>query len=326
MLPFRPRHARIVTAAVLGAVVFSCRRPPATPPAVARVDGEPVAAEDLRTEIARVRAESEDRTVPEPAGFAVLRRAVMEQVIERRLLLAEAQRRGVQVADREVEEALARRRNGRAEELAAASPPDGSSDGATDAADGAAALRARTRDQLLVDRLLLREVVARTALGPDEARDYYKAHPDEFRRGDQVRVLHLVVPRREDAEALRRELTRGTDFSRVAREHSTSPDARQGGDLGFFERGRMPPEFDEACFRLGRGQVSDVVKTDYGFHLFKLTDRREASVVPFAKAEAGIELRLRRDAIEKAQVAYVQRLREHAKVEVFDMELEKVAP
>jgi parvulin-like peptidyl-prolyl isomerase len=240
--------------------------------------------------------------------LAAFRRAVLESMIERRLLLAEAGRLQLSVTDREVDEALARRHG----------------EGVPKNPEELARLRAVTRDQLLSDRALLREVVARVAIPPAEVKAFYEAHLEEFARGEQVRALQLVVPTRPDAEALRKELVRGTEFEKLAREQSTSPDARAGGDLGWFERGRMPPQFDEACFGLRKGQLSEVVETPYGFHLFKLVDRRAASVAPFATVEAAIELRLRRDAIARAQAAWLDRLRAASDVRIVDEELEKV--
>lgn len=315
---------RLVLVALVA--LAACRQEEPAPPVVARVADEPILAEALARELARTRAESAAAGAPDEgaldeapsAGAAseadrdTLKRTVLESMIERRLLLQEARRLGLGVVEHEVEAALARRHEalGGVED-AAFSPEDD------------AALRERTRDQILIERLLLREVAARVALGPDEARAWYDAHQDQFRSDEEVRASHVLVATREEAEAVRREAVRGQDFARLASERSQSPDSLTGGDLGFFVRGAMPEAFD-VCFSLRKGEVSDVVESAYGFHVFKVTDRRDGRVIPFADVEEQLELKLRRDAVEDAQVAYARRLREKAGVVVFDDVLAQV--
>ncbi len=130
---------------------------------------------------------------------------------------------------------------------------------------------------------------------------------------------------RGKAEEILKRARGGEDFAVLAKEFSKDPvSAEKGGDLGWFGRGQMPPEFDEVCFKLRKGQVSDVVQTPYGFHLFKVVDRREGSVKPFAAVESKIELELRREAVARAQQALLEKLRQEANVVVVVAEVDKV--
>lgn len=305
-LPAVPASRLLAACSLVSVALLSCEEPPALPPAVAWLGEEPIRAPELVAELARARAEGALEVRPNGEDLAAFRRVVLDALLERRLLLAEAKRLNLTVTDREVDDALARRHG---DQVPAAE---------------LARLRAVTRDQLLSDLVLLREVVARVAILPAEVRAFYESRLEEFSRGEQVRALQLMVAKREEAEALRKELVRGADFGKLAREKSTSPDAKAGGDLGWFERGRMPPQFDEACFALRKGQLSEVVESPYGFHLFKLVDRKPASIAAFADVEEAIELRLRRDAVARAQGAWLARLREKARVRVDEAELAKV--
>jgi peptidyl-prolyl cis-trans isomerase C len=85
----------------------------------------------------------------------------------------------------------------------------------------------------------------------------------------------------------------------------------------------MPPEFD-VCFQLKKGQISDVIETQYGFHIFKLVEKRDSGNTPFTEVERAIELKLKRAAVERAQTAYLDRLRQKAGVKIIDAEVEKV--
>lgn len=119
----------------------------------------------------------------------------------------------------------------------------------------------------------------------------YRAKPDAFVTPEQIRVRHILLDARScDAEAriaqlLAQARAPGADFAALAREHSQDPgSAKRGGDLGFFERGKMAAEFDQAAFALANpGDVSDVVRTQFGYHIIQLEERRPASRQPFEK-------------------------------------------
>lgn len=101
-----------------------------------------------------------------------------------------------------------------------------------------------------------------------ETREYDPTVPFE------VRASHLLVENRQDAEACRQEILEGKDFSEVAKRVSKCPSGGKGGDLGYFTRGQMVPQFDKAAFELPVGELSEPVQTQFGWHLITVTDRR----------------------------------------------------
>jgi parvulin-like peptidyl-prolyl isomerase len=107
----------------------------------------------------------------------------------------------------------------------------------------------------------------------DEIREHYEANKDKFQQPLMVRARQIVVATEKEASTLRTRLTRGEDFAEIARLYSLSPDAESGGDLGVFAKGQMPEEFDEIVFRYRVGSISKVVKSPYGYHIFKVEDR-----------------------------------------------------
>lgn len=90
----------------------------------------------------------------------------------------------------------------------------------------------------------------------------------------EVRASHLLVSTKEEAEALRQEIINGRDFAEVAKEVSKCPSGARGGDLGFFGRGRMVPEFDQAAFNLPVGELSEPIQTQFGWHLLVVTEQK----------------------------------------------------
>ena len=182
----------------------------------------------------------------------------------------------------------------------------------------------RTREDLVIDRFLVKRVAARVALSPEEARAWYETHPERFPKVEQVRCQQITAATREDLDVLRLDLQQGADFTKLAREKSTSEDKVRAGDLGWFAKGQMLPEFEEACFALKKGQVSPVVPTAYGFHLLRLVDRREGPRPSYAAVQDAVDLELRRERVAKAQAEFLQKLREQADVQINDAALDKV--
>jgi len=129
---------------------------------------------------------------------------------------------------------------------------------------------------LAVERLQQEVVYDTVTVSKKEIEAYLENHRTDFEEPEQVRASQILVRTREEAVEARKRIRLGEDFAEVAREVSLSPDAGEGGDLGFFSRGQMPQEFEAVIFSLTRGKLSSVVETSYGYHLFLLTEKREA--------------------------------------------------
>ena len=306
-------------ALLAGCALVSCSRPDPLPPAVATFQGGAVRSPELKAELDRLRVEtrpwgeaSVDAVAPDAEQLKVLRRAALDRLVDRHLLLIEATRAGLSVTDAELDEALKAR-------TSLAIEPEARVDSVDPATQ-----KERVREDLLLDRYLVREVAARVAVPPDEALAWYQAHLSEFQRPDQVRCSQIMVPTRDEAAALKIQLNRGSDFAKLAREQSTSDDRVRGGDLGWFGKGEMPEEFEKSCFALKRGAVSDPVQSPYGYHLLKLFDRRDGAKVPFSEVESQIDLRLRRERVAAAQAELVAKLREQAGVGYVEEEIDRV--
>jgi peptidyl-prolyl cis-trans isomerase C len=131
-----------------------------------------------------------------------------------------------------------------------------------------------------------------------------------------VRARQIVVASRDEGERLLGLLRQGEPFAEVAQKNSLSPDAEQGGDLGFFSRGEMPPEFDAIVFTLPAGRLSDLVRSEYGYHLFLVEERREALRLPLTAVRDEIRDKLLAEKEEQAYQQWPQDLRGRASIEV----------
>lgn len=184
--------------------------------------------------------------------------------------------------------------------------------------------RTEKMQELKIKKLMEAVTKEENPFSEEDLKQYYAAHAEEFRHPEQVHAKQIVTDTKEKAEGLREMLLKGSSFEEVARKYSLSPDRKQGGDLGWFGRGVMPPEFDRVCFQLKVGVLSPVIKTPYGFHLFQVLETRGAGQFPFDEVGEEIKKKLMetkgRDVFQK----WYEVLRSQAKIEVHTELLDEV--
>jgi peptidyl-prolyl cis-trans isomerase C len=168
------------------------------------------------------------------------------------------------------------------------------------------------RNKLLMGAQLQQE--AKIAATDEAMRKIYDEQVKPMGAEEEVRARHILVETEDEARAIVEALKGGADFAALAKEKSKDPGAADGGDLGYFGKDQMVPEFAEVAFRMHKGQLSNPVKTQFGWHVIKLEDRRNKQVPEFDKIKDQITVFLAR----KAQTEYVAKLREGAKIERVD--------
>ncbi len=132
----------------------------------------------------------------------------------------------------------------------------------------------QTRDRLLMEAILTRE--GDKGATEEAMRKFYDETVKGLKPAQEVRARHILVESEAEAKAALERVKKGEDFAKLAAELSKDPGSgKEGGDLGWFEKERMVPEFAEAAFKLDKGQVSDIVKTQFGFHIIKTEDKRD---------------------------------------------------
>jgi peptidyl-prolyl cis-trans isomerase C len=176
-----------------------------------------------------------------------------------------------------------------------------------------------TRKRLMMDSLLASEGKAATT---DEAmKKVYEEASKQITGEVEVRARHILVETEDEAKAVVEELKKGADFAELAKKKSKDPGASDGGDLGFFTKDQMVPEFSAIAFAIEPGKISDPVKSQFGWHVIKVEEKRNRAAPPFDQVKGQIETYVTR----KAQADYVAKLREVAKVERTDKPAEPAA-
>jgi peptidyl-prolyl cis-trans isomerase C len=165
------------------------------------------------------------------------------------------------------------------------------------------------KNKLLMDTQM--QSVGKDAVTDAALRKVYDEAAKQIGDEQEVRARHILVETEADAKALLAELKKGTDFAALAKQKSKDPGASEGGDLGYFTKDQMVPEFAEVAFKLNKGQTSDPVKTQFGWHIIKVEDKRKRDVPSFDQVKPQLESYL----VRKAQADYVSKLRESAKIE-----------
>ncbi len=170
-----------------------------------------------------------------------------------------------------------------------------------------------------IDALLEKDL--RQEPGEAEIARYYQQHRQDFARPERVRLRQILTADRKAAEEARREIAAGTPFEEVARHLASGPRADGGGVQGELARGDLPPSFADLIFSLKPGEVSPVVPAEYGFHLFQVTAREPAEVVPLAAARGEILGRLRQQRADQILRSLVQEARSQYNVRVYERNL-----
>lgn len=177
--------------------------------------------------------------------------------------------------------------------------------------------KASVKQNLIVERLLKQKVAPLVQLSENEMKEYYDGHAEEFSRGAQAHVFHILCPSFIEADRARMSLAEGKKFEDVAKNVSKSPEAVNGGDLGFIGKGQMPKELDEAIFQLGLNQVSKVIESPYGFHVLKVTEFSKPRQLSFAEAKDGIHKRLFQERLERKFEEWLQEIKKTAHIKIY---------
>jgi len=188
-------------------------------------------------------------------------------------------------------------------------------------------LKEFTRKDVVISNFIEKNIAEKTKVTEADAKKFYDDNPDKFKQEPSVKASHILCgveasataeekkKAKEKAEALLKKIKAGEDFATLAKSESTCPSSKQGGDLGFFSKGQMVAPFEKAAFALKPGEVSDVVETQFGYHIIKLTEKKEGGTIKFDEVKEKIENYLKNLKIQKAIGEYLVELKGKAKIE-----------
>jgi peptidyl-prolyl cis-trans isomerase C len=173
------------------------------------------------------------------------------------------------------------------------------------------------RRQIAAEELIRKEIVEKVVVSEDEIRKYYEENRSSFVEPERIRVRHIMTSTEEKAKEALEKLKAGGDFGQIARQYSEDPGSRDmGGDLGFIQRGELIKEFEDVAFKLGVGELSPVVRTQFGYHIIKVEEKVEQHQKGLEEVREEIRSRLLLEKQREAFDEMMKSLREKTKVKV----------
>jgi len=179
----------------------------------------------------------------------------------------------------------------------------------------------------VINKLIDKQIMALIVIPDQEIRKFYDTHPNSFKESEQVRASHILIkidPKSESSvkdekkaklQKVQKRLKSGDDFAVLAKEFSECPSNIKGGDLGYFQRGKMVKPFEDVAFALKTGEISDIVETRFGYHLIKVVDKKPASVMSYEDVKDKIGEYLKNEKTSKELKGYIEELRKKAVIE-----------
>jgi peptidyl-prolyl cis-trans isomerase C len=192
------------------------------------------------------------------------------------------------------------------------------------------ALRGQIEQALKIESMIEGKTGEATEVTEEEISAFYEENPENFQMPERVQASHILIGVADDDDEsakeekqqqltdLRRQILEGADFAELAEQYSSCPSKAKGGDLGFFTRGQMVKPFEDVAFALATGELSDVVETQFGYHLIKVSDHEEERELPLEAVQDRIKAFLENRKREQAVNDYIIQLRNAATIEYGD--------
>lgn len=270
-------------------VLFACKREPATPPdVVVRVNERMLTLGDFKRYLERNAGTDLSQLTPEVAS------ALLDQFVDEIILSEYAASHGVEVPAEKITEAVR-----------------------TEAGVTVIEKRDEMRREMLLANL--------SAELPDASdiavQSYYEQHQNDFRSGEEVRVRQILVNDENLANDIVKKLRGGADFAELSAQYSRAANAKRGGEIGFVSREELPKMFADEILSLKAGEISDVIRTDSTFHIFRVDERRPPGTLDAASAAPLIISRLKEDAIRERVALIINRSRQEMNIAVLTRRL-----
>ncbi|MBC8176205.1 MAG: peptidylprolyl isomerase [Deltaproteobacteria bacterium] len=257
-----------------------------------------------------------------PVDDAQLNKGVLEQLIGTALLYQKSKKEGIKVDQKAVDERL--------EQWKKQFPNEEAYKKAMSTANlSVPQMKEDITKGMTIEKFIVERFVDKTTVPENEIKAYYESRLNLFKQPEQVKASHILIklePKAKESEKkdalkkirdVQKKQIKGDDFAKLAKEYSQGPSNAKGGDLGYFKRGQMVPAFEKVAFKLKPGEVSDIVKTRFGYHLIKVVDKKPESTVPYEEIKDRLGQYLKQEKVQKEIKQLVEKLRKKAKVEMF---------
>jgi len=282
---------------------------------VAQVGDTTIKVVHIQRALHREQGDYSERGFKNKKSFNEIRQRLLQNMIDRELLYRESLNQGTYVREEELQREMRRYKSLYTEvtfqrmlEEAGLTPEEW----------------IETKKQNLLVKKYLDQISAKQEpMTPQQVKDYYEQHQEEFKVPESVRVRQIVTDKKEKAESILRRLRNGENFAKLARDVSLSPDRKRGGDLGFITKGSFPREF-EVCFSMNPGEISPIIPSLYGFHVFKVLEKGPAKTLSLKEVEGRISLKLRQQSRERVREEVLVDLKGQVDIQIQEKLLKRI--
>lgn len=285
-------------------------------PYVATVNGAEIYLDEYQSRLTQEKARLPKEFLSDQLNYVKrLEEEVLDNIITEKIMYLRAQKIGITVSSEELEKRAAeiKREYG-----------EGFSDLFIRERINYDQWKEDLKKEILFEKLIAVDVNAHVRVSEDEAEDYFYEHKNMYKTAQKVRVLQIVVRDLAPAQQALQRLNDGADFLKVAREESIGPEARRGGDLGFITRQVMPEPLDETIFNLPVNEISPIVQSPYGFHIFKVLEIKPAKISDFAESKEEVMADIRAKKEEAAFISWLEALKMKAIIKKESAVLRKI--
>ncbi|RMF84168.1 MAG: peptidylprolyl isomerase [Nitrospinota bacterium] len=250
-----------------------------------------------------------------------IRKRILDQLIDRQLLIQEARRQKLAVDAKTVEEQFQHIRSRFPSEEAFQQVLEAR--GLTEEK-----LKENIQEELLRQQIIQKEILDKVSTSPDELKTFFQQHKEQYAQKEEVRARHILIKvapnasaeedqkAKERAQEILKRAQKGEDFAELAKQYSEGPSKERGGDLGYFTRGKMVKPFEDAAFKLGVGEISDLVKSQFGYHIIKVEDKKEAKALSYEEAKTRVKDDLTREKAIALYQSYIEKLRQKGEITI----------
>ena len=254
------------------------------------------------------------------ADLTIFKHRILENLINTEVLYQQSQKEGIKVDDQTINEQIEtiRKRFSDEAEYKKALEKMGVSE---------KEIRIEIQRGQAISQLLDNNVRQKITVTEEESKKFYDKNPNMFKQPEQVKASHILIKVAPDAEeskkiqarkkieTVQKKVRQGEDFGSLAKANSEGPSAQREGNLGYFNRGQMVKPFEDAAFALNVGEVSEIVETQFGYHLIKVTDKKPTRTLPYKEVQERLEQHLRNEKSNTKIQEYIENLKNSAKIE-----------
>lgn len=276
---------------------------------LAQVGSDTIYLGEFEEEFATARSKYGSSYPVEKEAALKLKAAFLKQIIDERIIIEEGKRLAITIGNEEVDAAISEIKKNYSDSKAF-------EEMLIREYVNLDRWKENIKRKLFIDKVITQTVLNKVKISPKEIKAHYTSHQKEFHREEQVKASQILLREETNAVKARERIRVGEDFATVAKEVSLSPDSAEGGDLGFFSRGIMPPEFDEVVFTIKVDMLSEVVESPYGFHIFLVEDKRGALDLSMEEAETQIIEVLKRAKMDEVYMKWIETVKKEINVKI----------